>query len=154
MLRVTSVPASGFVSGILAARSGSLSGCTDGGSMLCVSAGMRLMADCTVSAVSATGSAETGAAASTVGLSTMVWSATTVAIPCAASSCSACKRRLGDGAGDEVVDVLAAQAGDIRSPLEATQGSHSRPGRVDLVRRAQRLRQNILDAGGLQDGAD
>src|SRR3569833_1348022 len=55
---------------------------------------------------------------------------------------------------NEVADLLAAQASDVGSALELLEGLDRRPGGVYLVRRAERLGENVLDAGQFEDRAD
>ena len=49
--------------------------------------------------------------------------------------------------------VEATQAGDLVGPLEALEAGDGGAGDVDVVGRAERLAEHVVDAGLLEDGA-
>ena len=55
--------------------------------------------------------------------------------------------------GTKSSGVEAAQAGDLVGPLERLEAGDGGAGDVDVVRRAERLAQHVVDAGLLEDGA-
>src|SRR6185369_14545629 len=54
----------------------------------------------------------------------------------------------------DVLDGLAATGRDLLRPVQRLQRRDRRVHDVDRVRRAERLRQHVVDAGALQHGAD
>ena len=55
--------------------------------------------------------------------------------------------------GHELLGVEAPQAGDLVGPLQALEAGDGGVGDVDVVRRAERLAEHVVDAGLLEDGA-
>jgi hypothetical protein len=54
---------------------------------------------------------------------------------------------------DELLGVETTQAGDLVGTLERLEAGDGGPGHVDVVGRAERLAQHVVDAGLFEDGA-